>query len=399
MSNTGIQRPNWANGITLTNETTAEDVTNYIDFKINEYTKYNFKDKSLWDSYQEDFDNFEVQTFKDADRSAIKRLKQLLRRNGVWVFNKKSKSVPQALYDVAHEDDRTEWSNEEIKLFINNEGPFNSYAINYRLKSRSSTPLTSSATLALALAVSNDLPPAAKLPLPMNVTAVSNDLPTAEPPLPTNITAVSNDLPTAEPPSPTNTTAPPTNVTAVSNDLPPTAELPLPTDVTATSTNVTAPPTYNPNIIYCLPYKSVASKITSTARPKRQRAPPPPTAFASHEYYVNRVYILVVLRTKKELPALEYIDRVYRLNDCAVTPTIRLSWHRTAIYHQTNSAAMPAITILIANTPAAYQSNNRAYMPTINRPTDRRALCLTTITTAAGTILPFFFYGLFDNLA
>ncbi len=83
MSNTGIQRPNWANGITLTNETTAEDVTNYIDFKINEYTKYNFKDKSLWDSYQEDFDNFEVQTFKDADRSAIKRLKQLLRRNGV----------------------------------------------------------------------------------------------------------------------------------------------------------------------------------------------------------------------------------------------------------------------------------------------------------------------------
>ncbi len=311
MSNTGIQRPNWANGITLTNETTAEDITNYIDFKINEYTKYNFKDKSLWDSYQEDFDNFEVQTFKDADRSAIKRLKQLLRHNGVWVFNKKSKSVPQALYNVAHEDDRTEWSDKEIKLFINNEGPFNSYAINYRLKSRSSTPLTSFATLALALAVSNDLPPAAKLPLPMNVTAVSND-------------------------------------------LPPTAELPLPTDVTATSTNVTAPPTYNPDTVCCLPCKSAASKITSTARPKRQRAPPPPTAFASHEYYVNRVYILVVLCTKKELPALEYIDRVYRLNDCAVTPTIRLSWHRTAIYHQTNSAAMPAITILIANTPTTY---------------------------------------------
>ena len=75
---TGIQRPNWANGITLTSETTAEDVTNYINFKINEYTSYNFKDKSLWESYQEDFDNFKVQTFKDADRSAIKRLKQLL---------------------------------------------------------------------------------------------------------------------------------------------------------------------------------------------------------------------------------------------------------------------------------------------------------------------------------
>ena len=70
-----IKRPNWANGITLTSETTAEDITNYIYFKINEYTSYNFKDKSLWDLYQEDFNNFEVQTFKDADRSAIKRLK------------------------------------------------------------------------------------------------------------------------------------------------------------------------------------------------------------------------------------------------------------------------------------------------------------------------------------
>ena len=51
MSDTGTQRPNWGNGITLTNETTAEDVTNYIKFEINEYTDYNFKNKSLWESY------------------------------------------------------------------------------------------------------------------------------------------------------------------------------------------------------------------------------------------------------------------------------------------------------------------------------------------------------------
>jgi hypothetical protein len=197
MSDTGIQRPNWANGITLTSETTAEDITNYINFKINEYIKWDFKDKSLWESYQEDFDNFEVQTFKDANRLTLKGLKQLLRRNGVWVFNKKSKSVPQALYDVAHEDDPTEWSDEEIKLYIDNEGPFNSYIINRRLKSRSLTPSTS----------------------------------------PTPTPAVSNNLPTAELSSPTDVTAPPTNVTAPSTDV--TAP---PTNVTAPSTDVTAPP-------------------------------------------------------------------------------------------------------------------------------------------------------------
>ena len=34
MSDTGIKCLNWGNGITLTNKTTAEDITNYINFKI-----------------------------------------------------------------------------------------------------------------------------------------------------------------------------------------------------------------------------------------------------------------------------------------------------------------------------------------------------------------------------
>ena len=47
MSNTKIQYLRWGNGITLTNKTTAENITNYINFKINKYIKCNFKDKSL----------------------------------------------------------------------------------------------------------------------------------------------------------------------------------------------------------------------------------------------------------------------------------------------------------------------------------------------------------------
>ena len=39
MSNTGTQYLNWANEITLINKTTIENITNYINFKINKYTK------------------------------------------------------------------------------------------------------------------------------------------------------------------------------------------------------------------------------------------------------------------------------------------------------------------------------------------------------------------------
>jgi hypothetical protein len=66
-----------------------------------------------------------------------------------------------------------EWSDAEIKLFINTKGPFNLYIINRRLKLHPLTP---------ALAVLNDLPPTAKLPLSTNVTA---------PPSPINATAPS----------------------------------------------------------------------------------------------------------------------------------------------------------------------------------------------------------------
>ena len=46
---------------------------------------------------------------------------------------------------------------------------------------------------------------------------------------------------------------------------------------------------------------------------------------------------------------------------------------------------MPAIIILIA-LQSIY--TNYTYTPTINRPSNRRALYLTTITTTTSTILP-----------
>ena len=50
---------------------------------------------------------------------------------------------------------------------------------------------------------------------------------------------------------------------------------------------------------------------------------------------------------------------------------------------------MPAITTNDrACTPAIYRANDRACTPMINQPTNRQALCLTTITTATGTVLP-----------
>ena len=79
-----------------------------------------------------------------------------------------------------------EWSDAEIKLYIDNEGRFNSYVINRRLESRSLTPLMTFTTPVLIPAALNNLLSIAKLPLPINITIVSNNLPTAKPPLSIN---------------------------------------------------------------------------------------------------------------------------------------------------------------------------------------------------------------------
>ena len=41
-----------------------------------------------------------------------------------------------------------------------------------------------------------------------------------------------------------------------------------------------------------------------------------------------------------------------------------------------------------ARMPVTHRPNDRAYTPTINRLTGRQALCLTTIITITGTVLP-----------
>ena len=63
-----------------------------------------------------------------------------------------------------------EWLDKEIKLFINNEGPFNLYVINCCLKLCLLTPLMLSITLVLILAILNNLF-VTEPPLPINVIA------------------------------------------------------------------------------------------------------------------------------------------------------------------------------------------------------------------------------------
>ena len=97
---------------------------------------------------------------------------------------------------------------------------------------------------------------------------------------------------------------------------------------------------YNLNTVYYLPCRSTTSKITSTVRLNASVPLPPPTAFVSHKYYINKVYKLVVLCTKKKLPVLEYIDRYYMVIFYRQNSVLTCLWNITpllALYCHPNS--------------------------------------------------------------
>ena len=74
----------WGRGIDLqSDDTSIEDINDFVKFKTFKYKAYNFKDDELWEQYKEDFQHFTLQIFKDCNQLTIQRLRILLRNNGV----------------------------------------------------------------------------------------------------------------------------------------------------------------------------------------------------------------------------------------------------------------------------------------------------------------------------
>ena len=124
-------RERWPKGIGA--EATSKEIDDYITFKITEYIHYNFQDDELWELYQEDFKGFSIATFKDCNQPGIRKLRALLRSNGVWVRKDRRKTVAESLYNTLQEEEPAEWTTQEIEEYIRTTGRFNSAQINYML--------------------------------------------------------------------------------------------------------------------------------------------------------------------------------------------------------------------------------------------------------------------------
>lgn len=116
-----------------TEATTKEEIDDYITFKITEYTYYDVQDEELQEVFQGDFKGFSLSVFKERSQLGTRKLRTLLRLNGVQVRKDRCKTVAESLYNTLQEEDLTKWTTQEIEEHISTARRFNSAQINYLL--------------------------------------------------------------------------------------------------------------------------------------------------------------------------------------------------------------------------------------------------------------------------
>jgi hypothetical protein len=51
--------------------TDGDDINKFVEFRLQRWTKYKFRDEGLWDMFKEDFFNFDLEAFRLIDKDLL----------------------------------------------------------------------------------------------------------------------------------------------------------------------------------------------------------------------------------------------------------------------------------------------------------------------------------------
>jgi phage pi2 protein 07 len=99
-----------------------QDWEKWIETKINEWEKDNLTDKDLWEQFQDDFDEWTEKDFNsDVSNTLLRRLRNILRRRGVWVSRDEKITIEKALYNTLQEKTPIKWTEKEVLRYLSYE--------------------------------------------------------------------------------------------------------------------------------------------------------------------------------------------------------------------------------------------------------------------------------------
>lgn len=75
-----------------------------IEEALKAWEKYDFKDMSLWKTFQEDFEGFTEENFRGGSNYNIQKLWDYLQRFGIWIQKQQKYTITKSLYEVLLEE-------------------------------------------------------------------------------------------------------------------------------------------------------------------------------------------------------------------------------------------------------------------------------------------------------
>jgi hypothetical protein len=112
-----VEEETWQKSIdTLDEKNQTEKILNgHIACTMQAWNIMRITDRALWNDFREEFNGWTLDTFKVANKTALKMLRLYLTTHGVWIRVRIGTSYAKGLYDCLQEVTQHEWTKEEIE--------------------------------------------------------------------------------------------------------------------------------------------------------------------------------------------------------------------------------------------------------------------------------------------
>jgi hypothetical protein len=101
----------------------------FIEVMIKDWIKADFRNTSLWEQFQNDFEKWTENDFKTVFNIRLRWMRDILRERDVWVEKNKKVTIAKTLYNTLQKEDLIEWIEKEMLRCMSDE-KFIFYVIN-----------------------------------------------------------------------------------------------------------------------------------------------------------------------------------------------------------------------------------------------------------------------------
>src|ERR1700722_16728803 len=108
MATFAIDTEKWKTGINAT-VTDIKEAEAFINWRLLIYKKKGWKGFDLWESFINDFELFTKNTLNDLGKDQLKKIRDYLRENGVYVRKEARKSIADSLLGTIHKPTPSKW--------------------------------------------------------------------------------------------------------------------------------------------------------------------------------------------------------------------------------------------------------------------------------------------------